>query len=129
MGWVATSFDDAGGLMSSRVRWIAATAAFMLAATLAPPPAAAAAAPAAVVLAAGEHALIRFQLPDEATLDRLVAAGADLAARPRLADGNVLADLVVDDRQLAALVRDGAQAVQLIQRESDGPQRAAAVRS
>ncbi|GIF00820.1 M14 family zinc carboxypeptidase [Paractinoplanes rishiriensis] len=115
--------------MSSRVRWIAATAAFMLAATLAPPPAAAAAAPAAVVLAAGEHALIRFQLPDEATLDRLVAAGADLAARPRLADGNVLADLVVDDRQLAALVRDGAQAVQLIQRESDGPQRAAAVRS
>jgi hypothetical protein len=113
--------------MSSRVRWTATAAVFVIAAALAPPPPAAVAAAATeITLAGGEHALVRFRLPDEAMLERLVRNGADLAARPRTEAGAVLADLVVDGGQLAGLVRDGAEPVQLIQRESDGPRRFAA---
>src|SRR4051812_7429071 len=127
--------------MSSRVRGAATAAALTLAVALAPLPAhaapsippaasipAAASIPpaaASISLAAGETALIRFRLADEAALRRLVAAGADLAARPRTTAGAVLADLVVDDAGLAALTRDGAVPVQLIQRGSDGAHRLA----
>ena len=109
--------------MSSRIRWIAAATVIAVAVALAPSPPAAAAEP---VLAAGEHALIRFRLPDEAALQRLVAAGADLAARPRSTPGKVLADLVVDDAGLAALIKGGAEPVQVIERESDAPRRLSA---
>ncbi|GAA2710962.1 M14 family zinc carboxypeptidase [Actinoplanes palleronii] len=112
--------------MSSRARWAATAAALTLGAALAAPPAnaepAATAAP-AISLSAGEHALIRFRLPDQATLDRLVASGADLAARPRTDSGAVLADLVVDDAQLRTLTASGAVPVQLIERESDAAAR------
>ncbi|GIE88249.1 M14 family zinc carboxypeptidase [Actinoplanes regularis] len=116
--------------MSPRVRWAATAAALLLGLPFAAPPAnAEPAAPAAPVisLSSGEHALIRFRLADQATLDRLVAAGADLAARPRTDAGAVLADLVVDDVRLAELVKNGAVPVQLIQRESDAAARRPAV--
>ncbi len=111
--------------MSPRVRWMAAVAAFVLTAALVPPAAQAAAAP-DFQLADDEVALVRFTLPDAAMLQRLVADGADLAAAPRTAPGVVQADLVVDGAQLAALVKSGAEPVQLIERESDGPRRLAA---
>ncbi|AGL17003.1 M14 family zinc carboxypeptidase [Actinoplanes sp. N902-109] len=105
--------------MSTRARW-AATAALSLVVTLAPQ--AAQAQPQRqqpeISLAAGESALIRFRLPDEDTLRRLVEQGADLAARPRTAPGQVLADLVVDGGQLATLVKDGVEPVQVIEREA-----------
>ncbi|MEV6306559.1 M14 family zinc carboxypeptidase [Actinoplanes sp. NPDC051861] len=114
--------------MSSGRRWPATLTAAVLTAGLLTVPASAAAAetragaeaptPAPISLASGERGLIRFQLPDEAAFDRLVARGADVAARPRTVPGAVLADLVVDDRELAALTAEGARPVQLIQRES-----------
>jgi hypothetical protein len=111
--------------MSSRVRWAATAAVLTLAVAFAPPPAnAEPAAPALKIsLSTGEHALVRFRLPDDATLQRLVAQDADLAARPRTVPGAVLADLVVDDAQLAALTTGGATPVQLIERESDAAAR------
>jgi hypothetical protein len=113
--------------MSSRRCWAATAAAAVLTAGLlvhpgtsaAAPPARAAAAP-AVTLAAGETALVRFRLPDEKMFTDLVAAGADIAARPRTSPGQVLADLVVTADQLSALTARGAVAVQLIHRASDG---------
>ncbi|GAA2640214.1 M14 family zinc carboxypeptidase [Paractinoplanes durhamensis] len=130
--------------MSSRGRTVAALSAIVLTISLMPPAAGAAAAQpakaqpakaqpakaqpaAAIALGDAEHALIRFRLPSEAALQRLVAEGADIAARPRTsAGGAVLADLVVDAAQLAALTGDGAQAVQVIQREGDTAGRATA---
>ncbi|WP_250033253.1 M14 family zinc carboxypeptidase [Paractinoplanes maris] len=106
--------------MSLRPRWVAALAALVLitAPVSVPAQAAPAAAP-SVTLGAGESALIRFRLPGEDMLRRLVAGGADLAARPRTQDGAVLVDMVVDDQQLATLTGQGAVPVQVIQRESD----------
>ncbi|GIF17012.1 M14 family zinc carboxypeptidase [Actinoplanes teichomyceticus] len=116
--------------MSSRARGAVVAALLVLGASLAAPPAHArpAAPPPAISLGAGEHALIRFRLADPAALDRLIMSGADLAARPRTDGGAVLADVVVDDAQLAALTADGATAVQLIGRESDAATRRPATR-
>ncbi|WBB66864.1 M14 family zinc carboxypeptidase [Micromonospora sp. WMMD812] len=105
-------------------RWTAAaTAAILLSAVLSHPgpgAAAPAAAPPTVTLASGESAVVRVQLRDQAQLDQLVAGGADLATRPRSADGRVLADLVLTGAQLAALTAQGATAIQVVQREGDG---------
>src|SRR5690348_3144038 len=103
--------------MSFRPRWAAVAAALVL--IVIPVPRAAEAAP-GVTLGAGEPALIRFRLPDEAMLQRLVAGGEDLAARPRTVQGAVLADIVVDQQRLAALTAQGAVPVQVIQRASAG---------
>lgn len=110
-----------------------AALALLVAATGQPPAAAAPAAPApaevAVQLGAAETGLVRLRLPDRAALDRLVASGADVAARPKAdpAGGpSVLADVVVTGAELAALRAGGAVPVQLIQRASDGPARYAA---
>ena len=112
--------------MSSRRRWAATLAAAVLTAGLLTHPGISAAAPAAdpvVDLATDEAALVRFRLPDEAMFQELVAEGADIATRPRSAPGQVLADIVVTGAQLAALTARGAQAVDLIQTESDGARR------
>jgi hypothetical protein len=102
--------------MSTR-RWAATVAAAVLIPGLLSAPTASSAAPAtepAVTLAAGETALVRFRLPDEAAFQRLVAEGADIAARPRTAGEQVLADVVVNGTELAALTARGATAVQRI---------------
>ncbi|SNY54929.1 M14 family zinc carboxypeptidase [Paractinoplanes atraurantiacus] len=109
--------------MSFRPRWVAVAAALVLI-VLPVPRAAEAAPPAAVALDPGEPALIRFRLPNEAMLQRLVAGGEDLAARPRTQNGAVLADIVVDDARLAALTAQGAEPLQVIQRGSSGAARA-----
>jgi len=70
-----------------------------------------------------ELALVRVALPDEAMFDELVAAGADIATRPRMDDGRVLVDLVLTGSQLDALTARGAHAVQVIQREGDAAAR------
>jgi hypothetical protein len=75
------------------------------------------------LVAAGERALVRVQLPTEAMFDELVASGADVAARPRVDGGQVLADLVVTGRELDALTARGARTVQVIQRDGDGAAR------
>ncbi|GAA0802144.1 M14 family zinc carboxypeptidase [Spirilliplanes yamanashiensis] len=115
--------------MSRRRRLATAAAAAVLTAGLivhpgavsaAPPPA-----PGAVSLAAGETGLVRFRLPGEAMLAELVAGGADVAARPRTAPGQVLADIVVTAGELAALRERGAVAVQLIQTSADAARHAA----
>jgi hypothetical protein len=105
-------------------RWWTATAATVVvtAALLSPPGTGAAAPPAApgpVALAAGETALVRFTLPDEATFRALVAEGADIAARSRSTRA-VVADIVVSADQLSALRARGATAEQVIQTSSDG---------
>ena len=112
--------------MSPRTRVTAVLAAVLLIVPLAPQPASAA----APIDLGAEHALIRFRLPDEAALRRLVADGADIAARPKTsADGAILADLVVDQTELTALTRSGARATQVIERESDGAARLAQSRA
>ncbi|MBM2622135.1 peptidase M14 [Actinoplanes sp. LDG1-06] len=110
--------------MSSRARWVAVATVLALTVVPAALPAQAAAPedPPALTLASGEAALVRFRLPDEAALQRLVNQGADLAARPRNQAGAVLVDLVVDDRQLAELTGQGAVPMQVIQRSSQRPQ-------
>jgi zinc carboxypeptidase len=114
--------------MSSRARWVAALSAILLTVSLMPPEAQAAP-DASITLGDTEHALVRFRLTDEAALKRLVADGADIAARPRTsADGAFLADLVVDGTQLKTLVGGGAQPLRVIEREGDGSRRAAASR-
>jgi hypothetical protein len=102
--------------MSTR-RWAATVAAAVLIPGLLSAPTASSAAPAtepAVTLAAGETALVRFRLPDEAAFQRLVTEGADIAARPRTSGAQVLADVVVNGAELAALTARGATAVQRI---------------
>ncbi|MFF5175136.1 M14 family zinc carboxypeptidase [Micromonospora sp. NPDC000089] len=113
--------------MSVRRRWtaFAATTILITAALSHPGPGAAAPATPAVTLAPTETALVRVRLADRAQLDRLVAAGADLAARPRTQDGRPVADLVLTGRQLADLTARGAAAVQLVQRAGDGSRRLA----
>ncbi|GAA3340735.1 M14 family zinc carboxypeptidase [Amorphoplanes nipponensis] len=118
--------------MSSRRRWAVTAATAVLTAGLLTHPGASAAAPPggpgaapAIALAAGEHALIRFRLPDEAAFQRLVASGADVATRPRTTDGQVMADVVVDAAELGALTKRGAVAVQVIQTQDDGARRLA----
>ncbi|MEU8298030.1 M14 family zinc carboxypeptidase [Micromonospora sp. NPDC048909] len=110
--------------MIVRRRWTAAaTTAILLSAVLSHPgsgAAAPAAPPPTVTLASGETAVIRVQLRDQAQLDQLVARGADLANRPRSADGRVLADLVLTGAQLAELTAQGATALRVVQREGDG---------
>jgi len=102
--------------------WGLTTAAVVLLSTITAGVAAtAAAAPPAV--AADEQALVRVELPAEAMFDELVASGADVAARPRVDDGAVLADLVLTGSQLDALVARGARTVQVIQREGDAAAR------
>lgn len=71
-------------------------------------------------VADSERALVRFELPAEEMLHELIASGADVAAHGRDPDGRVLADLVLDGRQLDRLVADGATPLQLIQTEQDG---------
>ncbi|MEU4558749.1 M14 family zinc carboxypeptidase [Actinoplanes sp. NPDC023936] len=101
------------------MRWPATLTAALLTATMltVQPATAQAAETPTITLSPGERALIRFQLPDQAAFDRLVAQGADIAARPRTTPGAVLADVVVDDRELAALRAGGADPVQLIHGE------------
>src|SRR4051794_21265192 len=115
---------SAGGSMSHRRIWVASAAAAVLTvgllapsgtSTAAPPDNAQPAAGPAVKLAAGETALVRFRLPNEAMLRDLVASGADVAARPRTTLGQVQVDLVVTGQELAALTASGAVATQLIQ--------------
>lgn len=117
--------------MSTR-RWAATAAAAVLTAGLLTSPGASAAAPPQapaaglrVALADGESALVRFTLPSEAAFQELVAAGADIATRPRTTPGTVMADIVVTAAQVEALTDRGAVAVQVIQRSSDGARRAA----
>jgi hypothetical protein len=103
--------------MSTRRRWAVTAATAVLTAGLLTHPGASSAAPPAapaVSLAAGETALVRFRLPDEAAFHALVASGADLAARPRTTAGQVMADVVVNAQELAALTARGAVAVQVI---------------
>ena len=118
--------------MSSRRCWAAtAAAAVLTAGLLVHPGAGAAAAPArptaapVIEVAAGETALVRFRLPDEQMFTDLIAAVADVATRPRTTPGQVMADVVVNAEQLAALTAKGAVAVQLIQTEADGARRLA----
>lgn len=110
--------------MIVRRRWTAAaTTAILISAVLSHPGSgsAAPAAPASpITLTATETALVRVQLRDQAQLDRLVAAGADLANRPRTRDSRILADLVLTGAQLADLTAQGATAVQIVQRAGDG---------
>lgn len=110
--------------MIVRRRWTAAaTTAILISAVLSHPGpgTAAPAAPATpITLTTTETALVRVQLRDQAQLDRLVAAGADLANRPRARDGRILADLVLSGSQLADLTAQGATAVQIVQRAEDG---------
>ncbi|MBB5477063.1 M14 family zinc carboxypeptidase [Micromonospora parathelypteridis] len=113
--------------MIVRRRWTAAaTTAILFSAVLSHPgPGSAAPADPAtpITLSTTETALVRVQLRDQAQLDRLVAAGADLANRPRTRDGRILADLVLTGAQLAELTSQGATAVQVVQRAEDGSQR------
>ena len=113
--------------MFVRRRWTAlATTSILIAAVLSHPgPGAAAPAAPALTLAPTETALVRVQLADRAQLDRLVAGGADLANRPRSRDGKLIADLVLTGRQLADLTRQGATALQVVQRADDGTRRIA----
>ncbi|MBQ1032113.1 M14 family zinc carboxypeptidase [Micromonospora parva] len=110
--------------MIVRRRWTAAATTAILISAVLSHPGSAAAAPAApaspITLTATETALVRVQLRDQAQLDRLVAAGADLANRPRARDGRILADLVLTGTQLAELTAQGATAVQVVQRAGDG---------
>jgi hypothetical protein len=108
-------------------RWSAATAAALVltaaALSQSQPGSAAPQSPAAapVALAAGETGLVRVELTRQAQFDQLVAAGADIANRPRSSDdGRLLVDLVLTGEQLAALTADGATAVQVVQRSGDG---------
>lgn len=115
-----------------RRRWAVATAASALAfAGLSAMPAAAGAGAAkvaapAVDVAAGETALVRVKLPDRAMLDRLVAAGADIAAGPKVDGAGVQVDLVLTGQELAGLVAQGARPLQVVQRAGDGAVRYAA---
>ena len=111
-------------------RHLAAVVAAVLAAGLLSQPAPGAAAPPGetvppvgetVGLAAGETGLVRFRLTGEAMFDELVAAGADVAARPLTTAGQVLADLVVTAPELAALTARGAVAVQRIPTAAPAP--------
>ena len=90
----------------------AALAAILLPSTAVAGPAAAAAparSAAAPSVAPDERALVRVELPTEALFDELVAAGADIATRPR-ADGNrVRVDLVLTGAELAGLTARGAR--------------------
>ncbi|GIF75090.1 M14 family zinc carboxypeptidase [Asanoa siamensis] len=121
--------------MSTRRIWVASATAAVLtvgllapsaSSTAAPPDTAAPAAGPTVKLAAGETALVRFRLPDEAMLRDLVASGADVAARPRTTLGQVQVDLVVTGAELDALTARGAVATQLIQTATEGSARVAA---
>ncbi|HWH00386.1 MAG TPA: M14 family zinc carboxypeptidase [Pilimelia sp.] len=77
----------------------------------------------AVTLADHEVGLVRLELPSREVLRQLLAAGADLASRPRPVGDRVLADLVLTGRELTALTARGARPVQLVQRAGDGPAR------
>ncbi|MEU6202363.1 M14 family zinc carboxypeptidase [Micromonospora musae] len=106
-------------------RWAAAATAAILVSVVLSHPGSGTAAPAPatpprVALADEETALVRVQLRDQAQLDQLVARGADLANRPRSADGRILADMVLTGVQLAELTAQGATPVQLVQRAGDG---------
>ncbi|MEO3819754.1 M14 family zinc carboxypeptidase [Plantactinospora sp. B24E8] len=113
--------------MSPRRWWTATAATLVLTTTALVAPGASAAAPTApttdVTLAPDETALVRVQLRDEAQFRQLLAEGADIANRPRLDDGRVLADLVLTGRQLAALTAQGVLARQVVQREGDAARR------
>ncbi|MFY1692045.1 M14 family zinc carboxypeptidase [Plantactinospora sp. WMMB782] len=86
---------------------------------MAAPDAAPPGAAAPTTLADDETALVRVQLRDEAQFRQLLAEGADIANRPRHRDGQLLADLVLTGRQLAALTAQGAVARQVVQRDGD----------
>ncbi|GLY99077.1 M14 family zinc carboxypeptidase [Actinoplanes sp. NBRC 103695] len=102
--------------MPSRQRSVAiAAVAVLLAGALAHPGSASAAAhDNDITLAAGQTALVRFQLTGEQMFTDLLTEGADIAARPRTTAGVVQADLVVKGAELAALTARGATAVQVI---------------
>ncbi|MEU4474270.1 M14 family zinc carboxypeptidase [Micromonospora sp. NPDC023888] len=110
--------------MIVRRRWTAAASTAILFSAVLSHPGQGSAAPAdpapPITVNATETAVVRVQLRDQAQLDRLVAAGADLANRPRARDGRILADLVLTGTQLAELTAQGATAVQVVQRAGDG---------
>src|SRR5262245_11757623 len=121
--------------MSSRVRWAATAAVLSLAVALAPQAAGASAQPVSIKspaitvnLSSGEHALVRFRMPDQKALDRLTASDADVAAVPHHSPDQFLADVVVDDTELATMVKNGAVPVQLIERQSQAGARANATK-
>ncbi|MFG1870836.1 M14 family zinc carboxypeptidase [Micromonospora arborensis] len=110
--------------MIVRRRWTAAATTAILFSAVLSHPGPGSAAPAdpttPITLSTTETALVRVQLRDQAQLDRLVAAGTDLANRPRTRDGRILADLVLTGAQLAELTSQGATAIQVVQRAEDG---------
>jgi hypothetical protein len=110
-------------------RWRAPLAAALAAilvpsAAVAGPAAAAVPAPAAAPsVGPAERALVRVELPTEAMFDELVAAGADIATRPRADGSRVRVDLVLTGAELAALTARGARLIQVVQRAGEGTAR------
>jgi hypothetical protein len=78
---------------------------------------------AAPTVAPAEYALVRVELPSEAMFDELVAAGADIATRPRADGTRVRVDVVLTGEQLAALTARGARLLQVVQRAGEGTAR------
>jgi hypothetical protein len=74
-------------------------------------------------VAPAELALVRVELPSEAMFDELVAAGADIATRPRGDGTRVRVDVVLTGAQLAALTARGARLLQVVQRAGEGTAR------
>lgn len=104
--------------MAQRRWWVGAAAVAMLSGIVAGTPAAGAEPDAA--LAKGETGLVTVRLPSEGMLHELIAAGADVAGVPRGNTGELLVDLVVSDAQLGALTARGAEAIRVVQHQTDG---------
>ncbi|WP_203995958.1 M14 family zinc carboxypeptidase [Virgisporangium aurantiacum] len=107
-------------------RWRPSWAGLLAVILVVPPAAMAGAVPAGAApatVAADEVALVRVQLPTEAMFHELVAAGADIAGRPRSTNGEVRADIVLTGAELSALTARGARTVQVVQRAGDGTAR------
>lgn len=72
----------------------------------------------------GQQALVRLRMPDQASLDRLVSSGADIAAQPSASPQSggttPLVDVVVTGDELTALRAKGARVLQVIARAGDG---------
>jgi hypothetical protein len=109
--------------MTRQRRWVTVIGATVLATTLSGLQPPLSGAQPQISLADGEVALVQVRLPSEAMLRELIAQGADIAARPRGRDGETHVDLVVSQRELAALVAKGAEPVRIVQRAGDGTAR------